>query len=86
MEYTYTGIDVAKDSFVVAVKLEGKVTTTLHNNDKKGINSFLKSLSSQSWCIMEAEPQMHGLRSAGSGFTACSWPSPCMRRESRCRW
>ncbi|WP_162054889.1 IS110 family transposase [Pontibacter pamirensis] len=43
-----------KTSFVVATKLAGKVTTSLHNNDKKGISSFLKSLSSQSWCIMEA--------------------------------
>jgi len=48
------GIDVAKDSFVVAIRLEGKVTTTLYNNDKKGIQGFLKSLPSDSWCIMEA--------------------------------
>ena len=54
MEQTYTGIDVAKDSFVAATKLAGKVTTSLHSNDKKGINSFLKGLSNQSWCIMEA--------------------------------
>lgn len=54
MEQTYMGIDVAKDSFVVASKLAGKVTTSLHNNDKKGINSFLKSLPDHSWCIMEA--------------------------------
>ncbi len=54
MEQIYIGIDVAKDSFVVATKLEGKETTALHNNDRKGINSFLKSLSNQSWCIMEA--------------------------------
>jgi transposase len=54
MEQIYTGIDVAKDSFVAVTKLEGKVTTTLHDNDKKGIGSFLRSLSSQSWCIMEA--------------------------------
>ena len=74
MEQTYTGIDVAKDSFVVAIKLEGKVTTTLHLNNKKGIQQFLKTLPSQTWCIMEAEPQMHGLRSAGSGYTACNWP------------
>jgi transposase len=54
MEQTYTGIDVAKDSFVVATKLEGKVTTTLHNNDRKGISRFLKSLPGETWCIMEA--------------------------------
>ncbi|WP_162053963.1 IS110 family RNA-guided transposase [Pontibacter pamirensis] len=54
MEQTYTGIDVAKDSFVVATKLVGKVATSLHQNDKKGINSFLKSLPDYSWCIMEA--------------------------------
>jgi len=80
------GIDVAKDSFVVATRLEGKVTTTSYNNDKKGIAGFLKSLPGNTWCIMEAEPQMHGLRSAGSGFIACSWPSPCMKTEARCRW
>lgn len=54
MEQTYTGIDVAKDSFVVATRLEGKVTTSLYQNDRKGINSFLKSLPDYSWCIMEA--------------------------------
>ena len=54
MEQTYIGIDVAKDSFVVATKQDGSVTTSLHSNDKNGINSFLKSLSNQSWCIMEA--------------------------------
>ena len=54
MEQIYTRIDVAKDSFVVATRLAGKVTTSLHNNDKKGIAGFLKSLPSQSWCIMEA--------------------------------
>jgi transposase len=54
MEQTYIGIDVAKDSFVVATRLEGKLTTSLHSNDKSGINSFLKSLPNQSWCIMEA--------------------------------
>ena len=54
MEQIYTGIDVAKESFVVATKLEGKVITSLHSNDKKGIQQFLKSLPSQTWCIMEA--------------------------------
>ena len=54
MEQIYTGIDMAKDSFVVATKLEGKVTTTSYHNDKKGIAEFLKSLPSQTWCIMEA--------------------------------
>ncbi|WP_161891145.1 IS110 family RNA-guided transposase [Pontibacter russatus] len=54
MEHIYTGIDVAKDSFVVATKLAGKVTTSLHQNNKKGINSFLKGLPDYSWCIMEA--------------------------------
>ena len=54
MEQIYTGIDVAKDSFVVATRRAGKVTTSLYANDKKGIQGFLKSLPSQSWCIMEA--------------------------------
>jgi len=66
MEQIYIGIDVAKDSFVVATWLEGKVTTSSHNNDKKGIAGFLKSLTCNTWGIMEAEPQMHGFRSAGS--------------------
>jgi transposase len=54
MEQIYIGIDVAKDSLVVATRLEGKVITSLHNNDRKGINSFLKNLPAHSWCIMEA--------------------------------
>lgn len=73
MEMIYTGLDVAKDSFVVATKLEEKVTTSLHLNNRKGIAEFLKSLPSQTWCIMEAEPQMHGLRSAGPACIACNW-------------
>jgi transposase len=63
MEQIYTGIDVAKDSFVAATSLAGKVTTTLHPNDKKGIAGFLKILPSQpgaSW----KQP----------GCTACNWP------------
>lgn len=54
MEQIYLGIDVAKDSFVVATKLEGKTSTCLHNNDQKGIAGFLKNLFSNTWCIMEA--------------------------------
>jgi hypothetical protein len=65
MEQIYTGIDVAKDSFVVAIRSAGKVTPFFHCNDQKGIKEFLKSLPSPTWCIMEAEPQMHGFRSAG---------------------
>jgi transposase len=37
MEQIYTGIDVAKDSLVVATRLEGKITTSMYNNDQKGI-------------------------------------------------
>ena len=81
MEQIYLGIDVAKDRFVVAIRLEGKVTTSLHNNDKKGIAGFLKSLPAQTWCIMEAEPQMHGLRSAGSGCIVCNWLLLYMKKE-----
>jgi transposase len=47
MEQIYMGIDVAKDSLVVATRLAGKVTTSLYNNDKKGIAGFLKSLPHQ---------------------------------------
>lgn len=81
MEQIYTGIDIAKDSFLVATRLEGKVTTTSYNNDKKGIAEFLKSLSDNTWCIIEAEPQIHGLRSAGSACIAYSWQLPCMKKE-----
>ena len=83
MEHIYTGIDMAKDSFVVATKLAGKVTTSLHHNDKKDIQQFLKNLPSQTWCIMEAEPQMHGLRSAGSVFIIYSWLISYMSKERR---
>lgn len=54
MEQIYTGIDVAKDSFVVASRLAGKITTSMYNNDKKGIAGFLKSIPGNTWCIMEA--------------------------------
>jgi transposase len=54
MEQIYRGIDVAQDSLVAVTSLPGKVTTTLYQNNKKGIAGFLKSLSNQTWCIMEA--------------------------------
>jgi hypothetical protein len=54
IEHIYSGIDVAQDSLVVATKLAGKVTTTLHQNNQKGIAGFLKSLPSQTWCLLEA--------------------------------
>ena len=54
MEYTYTSIDGAKDSLVVATKLAGKVTTSLYSNDRKGIKEFLKGLPSETWCVIEA--------------------------------
>ncbi len=86
MEQIYMGIDVAKDSFVVAIRLPGKVTTSLHQNNKKGIAGFLKNLPDNTWCIMEAESQMHGLRSAGSECIACNWRLPYMKKELRYRW
>ncbi|WP_162056330.1 IS110 family RNA-guided transposase [Pontibacter pamirensis] len=54
MEQAYVGIDMAKDSFVVATRLEGNLTTSLHNNDRKGIQKFLRSLPAHTWCVMEA--------------------------------
>ncbi|WP_162056326.1 IS110 family RNA-guided transposase [Pontibacter pamirensis] len=54
MEQAYIGIDVAKDSFVAATRVEGNLTTSLHNNDRKGISDLLKGLPDSCWCIMEA--------------------------------
>jgi hypothetical protein len=47
MEQIYRGIDVAQDSLVVATRLAGKIATTFHNNDQKGIAGILKVLPSQ---------------------------------------
>jgi transposase len=54
MEQIFSGTDVAKGSFGVATKLEGKVTTTLYSNDRKGIRKFIQSQPDHSWCIKEA--------------------------------
>lgn len=54
MEQIYIGIDVAKDSLVVATRLDSNLIPSLYSNDRKGIQKFLKSLSDNSWCIMEA--------------------------------
>lgn len=70
MAQTYTGIDVAKDGFVVAIKLESNLplcTTTTG-----------KTLTAS----LRAYPGRAGASWRQRGCIACSWPSPCMRRAN----
>lgn len=53
MKYTYIGIDIAKDDFVVAQRLTDS-NPTIFQNSPKGITKFIKKLPDNPWCIMEA--------------------------------
>jgi len=60
MKKTYVGIDVSKDDFVVAYRIENQnISTKNYENSKKGIKSFLKTIDENCWCIMEATGIYH---------------------------
>lgn len=55
MKQTFVGIDVASADFVVAyVSSDTATKKKSYSNTRMGIKSFLKSLDTSSWCIMEA--------------------------------
>jgi transposase len=51
---TYIGIDVSKDSFVVAYPGKCGYTTKSFPNTTSGVRKFLQSLPEESHCVMEA--------------------------------
>ena len=51
---TYIGIDISKDSFVVAYPRKSGYTTKTFKNDTKGVRSFITSLPEDCHCVMEA--------------------------------
>lgn len=51
---TYIGIDISKDSFVVAYPKKSGYTTKTFMNDTKGVRSFITSLPEDCHCVMEA--------------------------------
>lgn len=51
---TYIGIDISKDSFVVAYPAKVGYTTKTFKNTTSGIHAFIQSLPSDSHCVMEA--------------------------------
>ena len=51
---TYIGIDISKDSFVVAYPRKSGYTTKTFMNDTKGVRSFITSLPEDCQCVMEA--------------------------------
>jgi len=54
------GIDVSKDDFVVAYRIENQIICTKnYENSKKGNKSFLKTIDENCWCIMEATGIYH---------------------------
>lgn len=60
MKKTYVGIDVSKDDFVVAYRMENQtIKTKTYENNKKGIRTFLKTIDQDCWCIMEATGVYH---------------------------
>ena len=51
---TYIGIDISKDSFVVAYPRKSGYTTKTFMNNTKGVRSFITSLPEDCHCVMEA--------------------------------
>lgn len=51
---TYIGIDISKDSFVVAYPRKSGYTTKTFMNTTKGVRSFITSLPEDCHCVMEA--------------------------------
>lgn len=52
--FTYIGIDISKLTFDVAILSSGKYQHYKFNNEAKGFKAFLKKLSSDDCCVMEA--------------------------------
>jgi hypothetical protein len=77
------GIDVSKDSLAICYLAEEKLQHLETENNQAGFKQLVKQCGPDSLYVMEAEPQMHGFRSAGSGFIICNWLTTCMSRE---RW
>jgi len=56
-QYQFVGVDVAKDKFDVALKIDKKFKLECFSNDKKGYKAFLKWLDKyapEAWVCMEA--------------------------------
>ena len=51
---TYIGIDVSKDSFVVAYPEKSGFTTKTFKNTSSGVHLFIQSLPAECHCVMEA--------------------------------
>ncbi len=77
------GIDVSKDSLAICHLANEKVQHLETENSKAGFKQLVQRCGPDSLYVMEAEPQMHGLRSAGPGFITCNWLTTCMSREHR---
>jgi len=80
------GIDVSKDSLAICHLAEKKIQHLETEDNQTDFKQLLQRCGTASLYVMEAEPQMHGLRSAGSVFITYSWLITCMSRERRLSW
>ena len=52
---TYIGIDISKDTFVVAYSPDKNSKTKIFKNTTKGIHEFIRTISKEKHhCVMEA--------------------------------
>ncbi|QMU27110.1 hypothetical protein [Adhaeribacter radiodurans] len=65
------GIDVSKVSLVICYLAEEKVRHVKKENNPAGFKQLLKQCGTESLYVMEAKPQIHGIRSVGLGSTTC---------------
>jgi hypothetical protein len=77
------GIDVSKDSLAICHLAEEKVQHLETENNRAGFQQLVKQCGTESLYVMEAEPQMHGLRSAGSASITYSWLITSMSRKRK---
>ena len=77
------GIDVSKDSLAICHLIGEKAQHLETENNQAGFKQLVRRCGKDSLYVMEAEPQMHGIRSAGSVYIICSWLITCMSRERR---
>ncbi|QMU28173.1 IS110 family transposase [Adhaeribacter radiodurans] len=67
------GIDVSKDFLAISYLVEEKVQHLEEENTKAGFRQLIKECGTESLYVMEAKPQIHGIRSVGLASTICNW-------------
>ena len=82
-KHKVVGIDVSKDSLAICHLAAEKLLYLETEYNQAGFKQLVQRCGTNSLYVMEAEPQMHGLRSAVLVFITYSWLITCMGREHK---